>query len=138
MKTPYILTVENDEDDQYITRQFFSEHSVDTAMCVDGDEMIQYLRECVAGKAPLPAVILLDYHLTPRSAVEVIKVIRRDSAFAHIPIVVLSGTKSGEIVKECYRCGANSFIQKPSSVQDIDRKVSSFLTYWLHTVELAD
>ncbi len=138
MKAPYILTVENDEDDQYITRQFFSEHAVDTVVFNDGAEMMQYLRDCVSRKSPLPAVILLDYHLMPGTAVDIIKIIRRESAFAHIPLVVLSGTKSEEIVRECYKNGANSFIQKPSRVQDIDQKVSSFLTYWLQTVELVN
>jgi len=136
MKEPYILTVENDEDDQYITRQFFSEQAVDTVMFNDGEEMMLYLRQCVARKTPLPAVILLDYHLMPKTAVDIIRLIRRESDFAHIPVVVLSGTRSDEIVRECYRNGANSFIQKPSRVQDIDKKVSSFLTYWLRTVEL--
>ncbi len=137
MRTPYVLMVENDEDDQYITRQYFNEHSVDTKIFSDGAEMMRHLRECAITKEPLPAVILLDYHLLPATAVDIISLVRRSAAFAHIPIVVLSGTKSADIVRECYRSGANSFIQKPSTVEEIDRKISSFLGYWLHTVELA-
>jgi hypothetical protein len=39
-------------------------------------------------------------------------------------------------VKEAYRLGANSFIQKPSTLHLTKEKIETFAKYWLEVVEL--
>ena len=133
-----ILMLEYDEDDQYITLQYFKEHSdrIDLRIVGSSEEIIAYLLECKKGKEKYPSLLLLNYNSTPMNAVELISKVKSDSALKHIPAIVLSGTIIPGIVKECYAHGASSFIQKPSLSEETNRKISTFIEYWFRSVEL--
>ena len=75
-------------------------------------------------------------HAKPMNAIEILRDLKSNTRYAHIPVVVLSGTMNKEILHNCYRMGANSFILKPSSTQEINKKISTFIRYWFETVEL--
>lgn len=134
-----ILMLEYDEDDQYITLDFFKEYSgrIDLRIVGSSEEVISYLFECKKGKEKYPSLLLLNYNSTPMNAVELISKVKDDAALRHIPAVVLSGTIIPGIVKECYAHGASSFIQKPSLSDETSKKIRSFIEYWFHTVELS-
>ena len=131
-----ILMLEHDDDDRYITQAVFDEYqfNVGVNFVSDSVELKNFLKSCSRKSVPLPSLILLDYHAHPSNAVEILKDIKTDPAYRHIPVVVLSGTVSPEIVKACYANGANSFIQKPSS--EVEDRISIFVKYWFETVQL--
>lgn len=133
-----ILMLEYDEDDKYITLQYFQEHSgrVDLRIVSSSEEVIAYLHECKNGNEKYPSLLLLNYNSTPMNAVELISEVKNDAALRHIPAVVLSGTIIPGIVKECYVHGASSFIQKPSLSDETAKKIGTFVEYWFSTVEL--
>lgn len=133
-----ILMLEYDEDDQYITLQYFKEHShsIDLRIVSSSEEVISYLLECKEGKEKYPSLLLLNYNSTPMNAVELISKVKNDAMLKHIPAVVLSGTIIPGIVKECYTHGASSFIQKPSLSEETNQKISTFIEYWFRSVEL--
>lgn len=136
--TRSILMLEHDDDDRYITEAVFTDNHyplkidfVDTS-----DDLFAFLLSCEKGLTPFPSVILLNHYATPLQSVDILRALKQNSKYAHIPVVVLSGTSSQEIVQHCYAVGANSFIQKPSSGADIHTKISTFVKYWFDTVEL--
>lgn len=138
MNRPLILMLEHDTDDQYITRAFFEEHrfDVDINFVGNSDEFLSYLEKCVAEGFAFPSLILLNLYATPLNATELLKTLKSNSEYNHIPVVVLSDIKNVELVKECYELGASSFIQKPSGHEKTNKKILSFLNYWFETVEL--
>jgi len=81
-------------------------------------------------------MILLNHYAIPLDAVEIIGKLKSDPRHVHIPVVVLSGTTNDEMLQQCYAAGANSFIKKPSSGKEINKKISDFVRYWFETVEL--
>ena len=133
-----ILMLEYDEDDQYITHQYFKEHSdsIEISIVSTSEEVISYLLECKQGNKRYPSLLLLNYNSTPMNATELISKVKSDPALRHIPAVVLSGTVVSGIVKECYAHGASSFIQKPTLSEDTNRKIGTFIKYWFQSVEL--
>jgi CheY-like chemotaxis protein len=137
METPYVLMLEYDEDDQYITNQYFIDFSIQVKMVNTSDELFHFLGHCIKNKTLLPSLILLDYHSGPLNAKEIMKMLKWNQPLSHIPLVVLSGSKNNEIIKECYQHGASSFIQKPASDSETAKKISLFLQYWFNTVELS-
>jgi CheY-like chemotaxis protein len=133
-----ILMLENDDDDRYITQAVFDEHRYDILIqfVSTSVELFDHLASCEKSKTEFPALILLDYHSTPSNAADILRELRSQRKYSHIPVVVLSGSVKSDIVKACYEAGASSFIQKPSKATDTDTKIATFFQYWFKTVEL--
>lgn len=133
-----ILMLEYDEDDQYITLQYFNEHSdsIDLNIVNTSEEVLSFLLDCKLGNKRYPSLLLLNYNSTPMNATELISKVKADPALRHIPAVVLSGTVIPAIVKECYAHGASSFIRKPTLSEETNLKIITFIQYWFQSVEL--
>jgi CheY-like chemotaxis protein len=84
-----------------------------------------------------PSLILVDYNSTPAPAVEVLKELRGNQDYKHIPTVVLGEGLSEKFIKECYQLGANSYITKPASTKGTKDKIETFFKYWLNVAETA-
>ena len=130
--------LEHDSDDRYITEAVFSDNHfpVKIDFVSTSDDLFAFLLSSEKGLTAFPSLILLNHFAGPLNAVDILRLLRQHAKYAHIPVVVLSGTASEKIVQRCYAMGANSFIQKPSSGTDIQRKISTFVKYWFDTVEL--
>lgn len=131
-----IIMLEDDEDDRYISQAVFGENHADVTLkfVSTSHELMSLLQTYVISKSLLPAMILLDYHASPLNAVEILKELKSEPAYKHIPIVVLSGSVHPDIIRDCYAHGASSFIQKPSA--NVENKISAFIRYWFGVVEL--
>jgi DNA-binding response OmpR family regulator len=57
-----------------------------------------------------PDILLMDYHLTDTTGVEVLKKLRASTEFATIPVVIASGMN---VEDEVIAAGANAFLTKP-------------------------
>jgi CheY-like chemotaxis protein len=84
-----------------------------------------------------PSLILVDYNSTPAPAIEVLKELRGNNDYKHIPTVVLGEGLSEKFIKECYQVGANSYITKPASTKGTKDKIETFFKYWLNVAETA-
>lgn len=133
-----ILMLEHDDDDRYITQAVFDEnhYSVKIHFVNNSDDLFAFLISCEKTLSRYPAMILVDHYAIPRNAAEIIRDLKSDHRYCHIPVVVLSGTINDEMIRQCYVAGANSFIRKPSSGNEINRKIADFVRYWFETVEL--
>jgi len=133
-----LLMLETDADDRFITSSIISEfpYQLNLAFVNYGEEMFKYLEHCRQTGNALPSLILLSLSVNPRDGIEVLKQLKSNPLYNHIPVVVLTGVKQSGIVKECYALGASSFIEKPISARDTNAKIANFLRYWLETVEL--
>jgi CheY-like chemotaxis protein len=133
-----ILMLEHDEDDRYITQAVFDEQGYDVKLIFanTSEEFFSLLTDFSRKNVKFPSLILLDYHAKPSNAVEVLTQLKSSVNYKYIPAIVLSGSVSNEILKECYDAGASSFIQKPIRSIETDKKIANFFHYWFHTVEL--
>lgn len=133
-----ILMLEHDDDDRYITQAVFDEnnYSVKLHFVNNSDDLFAFLISCERNFLPFPALILLNHYAAPLNAVEILRDLKANPKYAQIPVIVLSGTMNREILHSCYSMGANSFIKKPASADEINKKISAFVRYWFETVEL--
>ncbi len=67
--------------------------------------------------------IILDMELPDRHGLEVLREIKRDSRFSHIPVIVISSNDNPEIVRESFKLGVSYFIKKPFNVEEFTLKV---------------
>jgi CheY-like chemotaxis protein len=132
-----ILMVEDDDDDRHITQAFFTEkgYDIDVQFLDNSDRIIPYLEDA-AMEGTLPNLILLDLNLPRKNGFEVLKELKTHPQFHLIPVVIVSGTSYPHEVNECYRLGANSFVQKPFTDDLTQKKIETFVDYWFNVTEL--
>jgi two-component system, response regulator len=137
---PYLLMLEDDEDDRHITETFFAANNFryELKFLTNSDDVMPFLEECQAKTSSLPRVILLDKNAPVSGGMEVLKSIKSHPAFKIIPVVMISSSSHPAEINESYRLGVNSYITKPFSHERTFKKIQNFLQYWFDAVELPD
>ena len=143
-----VLMADDDEDDRELAREAATSLRMQDKLRFvnDGQELIDYLRHegpyssdrDDGGRAPRPAVILLDLNMPRMSGWEALAEIKADHLLRRIPVVVLTTSRRREDVARSYDLGANSFITKPVTLQDLSEVMRVLTAYWLDVVETSD
>ncbi len=77
---------------------------------VDPDQVLEAIEE------ELPSLVLVDYHLGTQDGLDLLHRIRDQEACRDLPIVVMSALDHR---RDSMSAGANGFVLKPFSVQDL-------------------
>ncbi len=108
----------------------------------DGLEAMAFLRREgeVNLHAPRPDLILLDLGMPKMDGREVLAEIKKDHDLKSIPTLVLTTSEMGEDIESSYKLHANSFIQKPLRLEELDGLLKSINDFWftqskLHSLE---
>jgi CheY-like chemotaxis protein len=130
----YVLMVEDDPDDQFLTKDVLKELNSDIPFefLSDSTQVFHFLETASA----LPALIILDKNLPAIDGLQILKELKAHSIFKTIPVTVISGSAFPEEIAEFYKQGAASFVIKPSTGKLTHEKIASFLHYWLNVCEL--
>jgi len=130
---PYALMLRTDPDDKYLTESTMAEIGNTIPVRFIGD--IKEL-DTVITEAGEPAVILMNDRGAIHSGNEVLKQIKTNPSYAHIPVVVLGEVSTDDYIRDCYRSGANTFITKPSTIAATRKKIETFFRYWFDVAEV--
>ena len=138
-----IAIAEDDQDDRELTRDAFATVCGERPLEFfnDGVELLEYLRKCADVEdrsVELPAMILLDLNMPRIDGRQALRQIRADARLQHVPVVMLSTSRSERDIKESYRNGANSFITKPPRFQGLVDAVRSLDGYWFSVASLPE
>lgn len=130
---PYVLMLESDPDDRYITEHTLSElgYNYPVKFLTHGKELMNHL-----SKEEKPFVILLDDNPFGGTGLEVLEKLKTNPHYRHIPVVVISEVGSAAHVAECYQKGANTVIKKPSTLEGTKEKIGTFFKYWFEVAEM--
>jgi two-component system, response regulator len=132
-----ILLVEDNPDDQELTRLAFEKHNLHNELVIanDGVEALDYLFGTGTDGAhqpfELPTVVLLDLKLPRLDGLEVLRRIRADPRSRTLPVVVLTSSKEDQDVAASYASGVNSYIRKPVNFNEFVESVRQLGLYWL-------
>jgi CheY-like chemotaxis protein len=75
-------------------------------------------------------LVLLDLKLPKVNGFDVLRVIKAHDAAKHIPVVVLTSSNQESDIQECYRLGANSYVQKPVDFDRYQQLMNLIKLYW--------
>jgi CheY-like chemotaxis protein len=128
----YILMLQTDTDDQLITEEALAE--------LVPYAQVKFLPDLSGWSAFVtqhgkPLIILVNEE-PAYGAIEVIKYIKTQSLYDHIPCIVLTEKLAQDDIIKYYKAGANTVISKPSSVELTNKKIQTFFSYWLTVAEL--
>jgi CheY-like chemotaxis protein len=137
MQDKIILLVEDNPDDQALTRRALKKNNIlnEVELAQDGVEALDYLFGigAHAGRdvSVLPAVVLLDLKLPKVDGLEVLRRIRQDERTKFLPVVILTSSKEEQDLVQSYSIGANSYIRKPVDFGQFIEAVRQLGLYWL-------
>ena len=75
-------------------------------------------------------LLILDMELPDIHGIKVLELIRRHNKFLYLPIIVLSGTSTPEIIRTTLKSGANDFLKKPFIFEEFVLKVDLWIDYF--------
>jgi CheY-like chemotaxis protein len=135
-----ILLVEDNSDDaELAVRAFRSTNpTLDVEIARDGPQALTALLGSDGQPPPaiLPSLVLLDLKLPRLDGFEVLKRIRNDSRTRFLPVVILTSSIEPGDLMNAYWLGANSYIRKPLSFEDLLSAAAQITGYWLHLNEV--
>jgi CheY-like chemotaxis protein len=123
--------LEDDDSDALLVQQALrrSHRPVDLTRYHDPTAAIAVLESIYAPEVQAPHLILTDLKMPKMDGLEFVKWLRQ-SRFACIPVIMLTGSTLPTDVLAAYRSGVNSFSTKPVSVLHLNELVSTVLKYW--------
>jgi len=74
-----------------------------------------------------PDLMILDYMLPDVNGNVVCKTIRQNSAFEHMRIIIVSGVINQDEIEQLLQVGADAFLKKPFSIDELVGKMSELL-----------
>lgn len=137
--TGSILVAEDNDDDAFLLQRTFIRAGIDVRIDVvcDGEETIDYLkgkgRFGNRSKHPIPKLLVLDLKMPRLNGFDVLKWLRSDPKLKRLPVTVLSSSDEMVDVNKAFDLGANSYVVKPSDLNDLTSIAAKLHEYWLRT-----
>ena len=121
MTKPTLLLVEDDRALADLLMWHFERESYDITRTADGDEAL------VLAEERTPDLVILDWMIEGVTGIEVCRRLRRRSATAHVPIIMLTarGEESDRI--RGLETGADDYVTKPFSPRELLARVAAVL-----------
>jgi len=131
-----ILLAEDDPNDVLLIQRAFQKAGLRNVLKTvrDGDQAINYL----SGKGaysnreqfPLPFLLLLDLKMPGTDGFEVLEWLRNEPQLKRLLVVVLTSSNLQSDVDRAYELGANSYLVKPVSFDEMVHLIKRFEAYW--------
>lgn len=131
LKERYILMLEDDLDDRYLTNAVLQELNLEATLrfLSNTNSLFSTI------EASQPFLIITDFNLNPETGFDILKKIKGHRSFQHIPVVILGDSNNADFIAECYRLGASTYAIKPRTLEETKNKITLFIRYWLEVAE---
>lgn len=120
--SPHILIVEDDDHIAQVLKFMLERQGYQTRLAKDG----LAARKIVEEEGEVPGLILLDVMLPYIDGFEVVQLIRAQSAWKAIPIVMLTAKTMERDIVRALDAGANDYIVKPFQPNELLARVRRF------------
>jgi CheY-like chemotaxis protein len=132
-----ILLADDSEDDRLLIKRGFQKAGVLNPIreVTTGRQVMAYLNGDTPYdnrvQYPLPAILLLDLSMPDGDGFQVLRWIRNKLVCAPFLIIVLSRLNEIKHINRAYGLGANSFLTKPGSEDELMGLIRAFRDYWI-------
>ncbi|MDH5366263.1 MAG: response regulator [Cyclobacteriaceae bacterium] len=129
-KNKPILLVEDDLIDAMTVGRALKEVNITNEIkhVKNGEEAIEYLNN---SHNKIPALIFLDLNMPKMNGIEFLKErFVHGEAYKHIPVIVLTTSKDGDEITECFNNCIAGYMVKPIDFYDFIEMMKSINSYW--------
>jgi CheY-like chemotaxis protein len=136
-KSGHILVAEDDPTDAYFFQRAFNRAGIQVTLHFvrDGQEVLDYLlgegQFADRTAHPIPQLLLLDLKMPRLDGFDVLQWVRRQPRFIALQIVIFSSSQEAKDIDRAYGLGANWYLVKPHSLEELNALVGRFKKYWL-------
>ncbi|RMG97801.1 MAG: response regulator [Chloroflexi bacterium] len=116
-----VLVIDDDRIIRKIIESNLTSLGYEVIIATNGQEGLQLL------KAHQPDVVITDKVMPGLDGIEVTKRIRRDPAYAHLPILMLTGESDLEDKLGAFEAGADDYLGKPFEVAELAARLTALL-----------
>ena len=134
-----ILLADDSEDDLLLTRIAFQKAGVKNPLreVHNGEEAIAYLQ----GEAPfndrqqfpMPIILLMDLNMPRKNGFDVLTWLRAQKGLKRLTVIIFSASMRPEDLTKAFDLGANSFLLKPSSLEELTRTIQAIADWLSYT-----
>lgn len=132
-----ILLVEDNKDDVFLMKRALQSARIANPVTVveTGPEAKDYLsgtgKFADRDSYPMPAVVFLDLKLPFLYGHEVLAWIRKERELQSLVVIVLTSSNEASDLSRCYALGANSYLVKPPTAEQLEALAKAFKWPWL-------
>jgi len=136
-----ILLVDDDENDVLLTRMAFEKNNIHNPVqwAKDGEEAVAYLNGTgdYSNRQlhPFPELLILDLKMPRMTGLELLTWIRDHPKYKVIPTIIMTSSKLEDDIKKAYSLGANTYMIKPPSLDQLAKMVKAAHEYWSMSVK---
>ena len=114
-----ILVVDDDADDRMIIDEAFKKigYEAEVKKFIDGQALLHYLE--VIEPSLYPSLIVLDNTLPALEAADILSILKRNSSFGHIPVVIYTTLLTSSKKEQLLAMGAYNCFEKGNSMLEI-------------------
>jgi CheY-like chemotaxis protein len=125
-----IVVADDDEDDFLLLKDAFDALRLKHALkhLTNGVQLLDHLSDAAA-RHRFPDLILLDLNMPKLNGLEALERLKGTKAYKDIPVIIYSTTDSPSHQNACNRMGAEAFVTKGSTFDDILSFVNSIDTF---------
>jgi len=131
----YILLADDDKDDRFFFQQAISQIDKEARLTTvnDGEKLMLWFLDNMDN---LPDILFLDLNMPRLNGFTCLEQIRQNRKLSHLFVAIYSTSTSPQDIKEAFDKGANIFINKPNSFEDLRNVIRKVLD--LDLAEYAD
>lgn len=104
---PTILCVDDVADNLLLLGQELEDEGYRVQTATDGVQALAMIEKEV------PDAVLLDWQMPRMSGIEVLVALRERYDPLTLPVIMVTAQRASEGIVECFRCGANDYVEKP-------------------------
>ena len=119
-----IFYADDDVDDLDFFKEVTTEINQAVSLFEEGEKLLQQLHN----PPPQASVIFLDLNMPIKSGFEVLQEIKATPAIGNIPVVILTTSSNPSDIELYKNLGADLYIRKPTSVQDLKKAINYVLS----------
>ena len=120
-KKPLVLIADDDPDILALVSFRLERAGYDVVEAADGEQALALARE------RMPDLAVLDVMMPKLSGYDVTREIRADEAMARMPVILLTARVQEADVARGFEVGADDYIKKPFSPQELRARVQAIL-----------
>jgi len=119
--TPLVLVADDEEDIRALVAFRLKRAGYEVITASDGEEAL------LLATTRLPDLAVLDMMMPKATGLEVTRSMRDQEATKHIPVILLTARAQEADVARGFEAGADDYVKKPFSPQDLQTRVQALL-----------
>ncbi|HET6443456.1 MAG TPA: response regulator [candidate division Zixibacteria bacterium] len=118
---PRILIVDDDPDFYFLLQTVLGKRGYELIRAENGNEALSKI------KAEQPDAVIMDKVMPGMSGFDVARKIRQDAAFAHLPILIVSGAARLDDKLAAFSAGADDYLTKPFEIDELAARITALV-----------